>query len=135
MGLLVNPTNPRLADTLSRDVQAAARGLGLQLYILNASTEHDFEMVLSQLLELRAGGLVIGPDAFFVSRIDQVAALMLCHAIPTIYSRREFAAAGGLMSYGIILQTSTISSVSTLDGFSRGRSRLTSPSCNPRRSS
>jgi putative ABC transport system substrate-binding protein len=100
MALLVNPTNPILAETLSRKMQAAARTLGLQLFVLNASTEQDFETVLSQLVKLRAGGLVIGSDAFFNSRIAQVGAMTLGHAVPTIYQSREFVAAGGLMSYG-----------------------------------
>jgi putative ABC transport system substrate-binding protein len=101
MALLINPTNPRLGDPLSRDVQAAARTLGLQLHIVNASTEHDLEAVFSSLVQLRAGGLVISPDVFFNSRIAKVGALSLRHAVPTIYvGSREFAAAGGLMSYG-----------------------------------
>jgi putative ABC transport system substrate-binding protein len=98
--LLINPTNPRLADPVSREVQAAARALGLQLHILNARTEPDFETVFSTLVQLRAGGLVISPDAFFTSRSEQLAALALRHAVPTIYSAREFVAAGGLLSYG-----------------------------------
>jgi putative ABC transport system substrate-binding protein len=100
MALLINPTNPKLADAPSRDAQAAARSLRLQLHILNASTEHDFETVFSTLVQLRAGGLVISPDAFFTSRADQLAALAFRHAVPTIYPFREFAATGGLMSYG-----------------------------------
>ena len=99
IALLVNPTNPN-AETLSRDVQAAARTLGLQLHVLHASTERDFDTVFATLVQLRAGGLVIGADAFFNSRSEQLAALALRHAVPTIYQYREFAAAGGLMSYG-----------------------------------
>jgi putative ABC transport system substrate-binding protein len=100
MALLINPTNPTIADTHSREVQAAARALGLKLHILQASTEQDFETVFSALVHLRAGGLVISPDAFFNSRNDQLAALTLRHAIPSIYTSREFVAAGGLISYG-----------------------------------
>jgi putative ABC transport system substrate-binding protein len=98
--LLVNPTNP-YADILSRNVQAAARTLGLQLHILHASTEHDFDTVFATLAQLRAGGLVIGGiEIFFESRRGQLAALALRHSIPTIYQSREFAVAGGLMGYG-----------------------------------
>ena len=99
IALLVNPTNPN-AETLSRDLQAAARTLGLQLHVLHASTERDFDTVFATLVQLRAGGLVIGPDPFFNSRSEQLAALAVRHAVPAIYQYREFAAAGGLMSYG-----------------------------------
>ena len=99
IALLVNPTNPN-AETLSRDVQAAARTLGLQLHVLHASTERDFDTVFATLVQLRAGALVIGTDAFFISRSEQLAALAVRHAVPAIFQYREFAAAGGLMSYG-----------------------------------
>jgi putative ABC transport system substrate-binding protein len=81
-------------------MQAAARNLGLQLHVLRASTEPDFDPAFASSAQLRAGGLVIGADAFFVSRSEQLAALALRHAIPAIYQFRAFAAAGGLMSYG-----------------------------------
>src|SRR5260370_29067837 len=79
---------------------AAARTLGLQLQVLNASTERELDIVFATLVERRAGALVIGGDAFFASRPEQLAALALRHALPTIYQFPEFAAAGGLMSYG-----------------------------------
>jgi len=100
IALLVNPTNPALAVALSREVQAAGRTLGLTLHVLHASTERDFDMVFAALAQLRAGGLVIGTDIFFTSRMEQLAALALRHAVPAIYQYREYAAAGGLMSYG-----------------------------------
>jgi putative ABC transport system substrate-binding protein len=100
MALLVNPTNPTTVEALSRDVQAAARTLGLQLHILHASTERDFDTVFAALVQLRAGGLAIGADSFLISRNEQLAALAIRHAVPTISAFREFAAAGGLMSYG-----------------------------------
>ena len=100
VALLVNPTNPPLAETLARDLQAAARSLGLQLHVLQASTEDDFDTVFANLVKLRVGGLVIGSDIFFVSRIEQLAALTVRHAVPAIFQYREFAASGGLMSYG-----------------------------------
>jgi putative ABC transport system substrate-binding protein len=98
MALLVNPSNPNAANQ-SRDLQAAARTLGLQLHILHASSERDFDTVFAKLNELRAGGLVIGADAFFNTRSAQLAALALRHAMPAAYQYREFTVAGGLMSY------------------------------------
>jgi putative ABC transport system substrate-binding protein len=99
VALLVNPTNP-IVEVESRGVQDAARTLGLQLHVLDASTERDFDAVFASLFQLRASALVIAPDAFFTSRSEQLAALALRHAVPTMYQYREFAAAGGLMSYG-----------------------------------
>ena len=96
---LFNPTNPN-AETLSSELQAAARTFGLQLHVLHASAEGDFDMVFATLLKLRAGALMIGSDPFFNSRSEQLAALAIRHAVPTIYQYRVFAAAGGLMSYG-----------------------------------
>jgi putative ABC transport system substrate-binding protein len=83
-----------------KDLQAAARILGVQLHVLHASTERDFDAVFATLAQLRAGALVISTDAMFLSRSLQLAALMLRHAVPTIYEDRAFVAAGGLMSYG-----------------------------------
>jgi putative tryptophan/tyrosine transport system substrate-binding protein len=100
IALLVNPTNPTNAETLSRDLQAAARTLGLQLHVLHASTERDFDTVFATLSRLRAGALVIGSDPFFNSRSQQLVALALRQAMPTMYPFREYAIAGGLISYG-----------------------------------
>ena len=100
MALLVNPTNPSLAEPLSRDLQAAARTLGLQLHVLQASTERDFDTVFAALRQLGAGALMIGSDGLFTNRREQLAALALRHAVPTIFEDREFAEAGGLMTYG-----------------------------------
>jgi putative ABC transport system substrate-binding protein len=100
IAVLINPTSPTLAETQSRDLQAAARILGLQLHVLHASAERDFDTAFATLVQLRAGGLVIGADAFFTTRREQLAALTVRHAVPAIYQFREFAAAGGLMSYG-----------------------------------
>jgi putative ABC transport system substrate-binding protein len=99
IALLVNPTNPN-AETQSRDLKAAARTLGLELHALHASTERELDMVFAHLAELQTGALVIGTDPFFTSRGEQLAALTLRYAVPTIYQFRQFAAAGGLMSYG-----------------------------------
>jgi putative tryptophan/tyrosine transport system substrate-binding protein len=100
MALLVNPTSPDLAEADSREQQAAARTLGLQLHVLHASNERDFDSVFETLVQLRAGGLVIGTDSFFNTRKEQLAALTVRHGVPTIHQYREFAVAGGLMAYG-----------------------------------
>jgi putative ABC transport system substrate-binding protein len=99
VAVLVNPLNPG-SEAQSRDAQAAARALGLHLHVLHASTEHDLETAFATLIQLRAGGLVISSDAFFVGRSERLAALALRHAVPAIFQYREFAAAGGLISYG-----------------------------------
>ena len=98
--LLVNPTNP-IAETLSRDMQEPARILGLQLRVLHASTERDFDTVFASLVQQRIDGLVItSSDPFFSSHGQQLGALSLRYAVPTVYQFRAFAAAGGLVSYG-----------------------------------
>src|SRR4029077_10752864 len=116
LALLVNPTAPELAEPHKRGVVSAARALSIDLQVLNASTEQDFERVFAKLSELRAGGLIIGGDAFFTSHAKQLAALTVQHAVPAIYQRREFAAAGGLMSYGF-----NITDRHRLVGFYAGR--------------
>jgi ABC-type uncharacterized transport system substrate-binding protein len=100
IGVLVNPTNPGLAEPLLNDVLAAARTLGLQPHVLNASIERDFDTAFAKLAELRAQALVIGTDGFFTSRIKLLAELTRQHSMPTISSYREFPTAGGLISYG-----------------------------------
>jgi putative tryptophan/tyrosine transport system substrate-binding protein len=100
VALVVNPTNPALAETQSRAIPAAASTLGLSLHVLNASTDRDFDTVFARLAQLRADALVIGVDAFFNSHSAQLAALATRHAVPTISAYQEFAVAGGLMSYG-----------------------------------
>jgi putative ABC transport system substrate-binding protein len=100
VALLVNPTTPTLAETMTRDLQAAAGTLGLQLHALHASNEREIDAAFAALVRLRASALVIGADALFNSRSEQLAALTLRHAVPAIYQFREFASASGLMSYG-----------------------------------
>ncbi len=100
MALLVNPANPVLAGSTVTAAQAAARTLGLQLHIVHASTERDFDPVFATLVQLRASALVIAIDSFFTARREQLAALAVRHRIPAIYQYRDFAAAGGVMSYG-----------------------------------
>jgi putative ABC transport system substrate-binding protein len=98
--LLVNPTNPKNAEAATQDLQEAARQLGLQLHVLNASTEGDFDTVFATLVQLRLGGLVIANETFYSTRSKKLAELGLRHSIPAIHQSREFAAFGGLMSYG-----------------------------------
>jgi putative ABC transport system substrate-binding protein len=100
IALLVNPTSPFITENISKDLQAAAHTLGFQLHILNASSEYDFDTVFAALVQLRADALVIAPDAMFINRREQLGALTLRNAVPAISQFREFAAAGGLMSYG-----------------------------------
>ena len=97
--LLLNPTSPN-ADIIFRDLQEAARSLGLESHALLASSEREFETVFANLMDMRAGALVIGADVFFTTRSPQLAALTIRHALPAIFQAREFAAAGGLTSYG-----------------------------------
>jgi len=99
VGLLINPTNTNAAIE-SREAQAAARALDLELRILEASRDGDLALAFAALVTSPAGGLVISPDPFFTSRIEQLAALGLRNAVPVIYQYREFTAGGGLMSYG-----------------------------------
>ncbi|HEY6861115.1 MAG TPA: ABC transporter substrate-binding protein [Pseudolabrys sp.] len=100
VALVVNPTNPRVAEVQSRDAQEAARALGLQLQILQAGTEAEFEKAVASLPQ-RASGLVIaGGDPFFNSESEKLAAITVRHGVPTISNGREFTAAGGLLSYG-----------------------------------
>src|SRR5262249_29254635 len=99
IALLVNPTSPA-TESETRLVQIAARPLGLQIEVLRASTEREISVALETLVQLRAGGLMIGGDALFASRQEQLASLVVRHAIPAIHHFREFVRAGGLMSYG-----------------------------------
>jgi len=100
MALLVNPAVPALAEPSLRSSQAAAQALGLQLHAVQASSDRDFDAVFDKLIQLRAGALVIGPDNLFTIHKEQLARLTVRHAMPAVYQYREFAAAGGLMSYG-----------------------------------
>jgi putative ABC transport system substrate-binding protein len=97
---LVNPSDPARTETTAKLLQAAARTLGLELVILHASTDAELDAVFASLTQLRAGGLVIGGEPFFNSRVKQLAALSIRYAVPTVYQLAEFTAAGGLASYG-----------------------------------
>jgi putative ABC transport system substrate-binding protein len=100
IALIVNPTNPRVAEVTTRDTQQAARTLGLQLQILQASTEAEFDKAVAGLPQ-QAGGLIIASgDPFFLGATDKLAAITVRHGVPAIFNGREFTAAGGLISYG-----------------------------------
>jgi len=94
--------NPDLATTASqaKDVEMAAVALGLQVRVLHASTEREIEAVFDSLAQMKAGGLVIGANAFFFSRRGQLVELATRYSVPTVYPWREAVVAGGLMSYG-----------------------------------
>jgi putative ABC transport system substrate-binding protein len=114
MGLLVNPTNPALAEPQTKDFLAAAQTLGVELHTLNASSDSDLEVAFAKLSELGARALMISTDPFFTSRSEQLAALTTRHAMPAAYKGREFAAAGGLLGYGTdIAQTFYLAGVYT----------------------
>ena len=99
VAVLVNPTSPT-TDSQLRNLQAAAGILGLQLHVLHASTERDFDTAFETLLQLRPGGLVVASDGFFATHGEQLAALTVRHAVPAIHQSRDFTIAGGVMSYG-----------------------------------
>jgi putative ABC transport system substrate-binding protein len=99
MGFLVNPSNPAEEPEV-RDVETAARALGIQLHVLNTSSDRDIDSAFMILIERRASALVVGSDPLFFGYSDKLITLAVRHAIPTIYNAREFAEAGGLMSYG-----------------------------------
>ena len=97
IAVLVNPSAPAITEQFMSNLLAAAPALGMQLHVLHASTDHDLDTVFAA---LRADALVIGPYLFFNSRMEQLGALSLRHAVPAIFTYRPFVAAGGLISYG-----------------------------------
>ncbi|HWZ67716.1 MAG TPA: ABC transporter substrate-binding protein [Stellaceae bacterium] len=99
IALLANPNN-LAAERMMRDVQEAARAKGVQLQILKAGAENEFETAFAALVQSHAGGLLVGNDPFFFSRREELVALAARHVVPAMYEWREFAAAGGLISYG-----------------------------------
>jgi putative ABC transport system substrate-binding protein len=99
VAVIVNPANPN-SEALLADLQSTARSLGLELHILRASSDPELEAVFATLAQSHAGALLIGTDPFFNSRSVKLAAFAMHQSIPVIYQYREFAAAGGLMSYG-----------------------------------
>jgi len=102
IGVLVNPRSPN-AETVSKNLQEAARALGVQIHVVNAATEREFGAAFAALVQQRAGALIVTADPFFNARREELVALAARDAIPAIYEWREFPAAGGLMSYGTVL--------------------------------
>jgi putative ABC transport system substrate-binding protein len=100
VALLVNPANAAIAEPLTRRMREAARTLGIELRVLNASTERDVDAVFVTLGQLRASALIISSDSFFNSRSEYLAALAIRHTVPALHQFRGFAAAGGLVSCG-----------------------------------
>jgi putative ABC transport system substrate-binding protein len=97
IAVLVDPSSPAITEQFMPALQLAADALGMQLHVMQARTDRDLDLAFAA---MRADALVIGPYLFFNSRMEQLGALSLRHAVPTIFSYRKFAAAGGLMSYG-----------------------------------
>ena len=97
-GMIINPSNP-LSETVKRNSQAAALKLGLQLNVLHASTDAELDKAFTALREMHVGALVIGTDAFFNNRLEQLAALAISNSLPVVYEYHQFVAAGGLVSY------------------------------------
>ena len=100
VALLVNPAEPSVAENRTKVTMSAARTLGLKLHILNASSDRDFESVFAELIQLQAGGLVIGGGAFLTGKSKRLAEMAVRYAVPAIFESRDFVAAGGLISYG-----------------------------------
>jgi putative tryptophan/tyrosine transport system substrate-binding protein len=100
VGLLINPSSAAYSEAVTESALSAARGLGVQLLILNASTPSGIETAFDTLAEKRIRLLLVSGDSFLLSRREQVVALAARHGVPTLYHRREFTVAGGLMSYG-----------------------------------
>jgi putative tryptophan/tyrosine transport system substrate-binding protein len=98
--VLVNPENIPRAEAQVGDLQTAARSVGQEINILNARTIRDIDAAFATLAQMRADALLVATDAFFLTRAAQLVVLAARHAIPTVYFRREYVAAGGLMSYG-----------------------------------
>ena len=100
LAVLLNSKSPTF-EARSRDVQEAARAIGQQVMLLGASSDSEIDTAFETLSQQRAGGLVVTADQFFTTKLERLVALAARYAIPTIYEYRGFAAAGGLMSYGI----------------------------------
>jgi putative ABC transport system substrate-binding protein len=100
VGVLVNPSSPRIGDAFVGELRPAAKVMGIQLRTVNADREEAFEPAFTELTRQKVEALLIGPDVFFTTRIAQLAGLALRHRVPTLYSYRPFVAAGGLISFG-----------------------------------
>jgi len=133
VAVLINRTNPE-TETELRIMQTAASALGLQLHVLDASTEHDFDTIFAALHQTPARVLVIaGADPFLISRSEQLAELTVRHAVPAIFQFREFVAAGGLISYGGSSRMHTARPASMRAAFSKAKSLASCRYNRPRR--
>ena len=103
VGLLVNPNNSNVAETMTNEVTAAAASMGIEMGVVRAGDRSEIGAAFATLVRNRADALVVGADSFFFGRRLQLATLATRHAIPAIYNAREFPEAGGLMSYGASL--------------------------------
>lgn len=103
VALLVNPNSPAQAEAQFTEVEAAARKFGQRLIILKAGTTNEIDQAIASIAQGKASALLVSADPFFLSRRDQLVALVTRHAIPSIFEWRQFAEAGGLISYGIDL--------------------------------
>jgi putative ABC transport system substrate-binding protein len=103
IGFLENPNNPIVDELTTRDVLAAAPAIGIRIQVLKATTDREIETAFESLVQARTGALLVGNDAFFNSRIEQIVALAAHHGIPAMYASPEFIVAGGLISYGASL--------------------------------
>jgi len=100
IAFLVNPTNAVIAAAQTRELQVAARTRGVRLLVLNASDPSEFDAAFATIVLERAGGLVVGTDALFSNRLDELIALAVRNQLPAMFARRDATVAGGLMSYG-----------------------------------
>jgi putative tryptophan/tyrosine transport system substrate-binding protein len=100
--MIVNPKSPN-ADVQLKDAQAAARALGQQIHVFNASTENEIDAAFALVAKQKSDALLVGTDPFFTSQRDRLVALAARNRIPAVYSVRDYAQAGGLMSYGASL--------------------------------
>jgi ABC-type uncharacterized transport system substrate-binding protein len=98
--VLINRANAVIADVIMKGVETSSRAFGLELRVFDANTESDFDAVFAKLVQPRTGGLLIAPNPVFNTRAQELAALALKYAVPAVHGVREFAIAGGLMSYG-----------------------------------
>ena len=98
--MLINRANAVIADVIMKGVETSSRAFGLELQVFDANTESDLDAVFAKLVQPRTGGLLIAPNPVFNTRAQQLAALAFKYAVPAVHGVREFAIAGGLMSYG-----------------------------------
>jgi hypothetical protein len=134
IALLVNPNNA-ITERIIQDVQEAARTKKVQLHILNAITDSEIDAAFAALAQRQAGALLVGADGFFYNRRERFVALAMRYAVPAIYFQREFAAAGGLISYGASLSAAWRQVGTYAEGYSKARSRPICRSSSRRHSS